>query len=93
MQSGESKRVLSGHVNQKHFVGLALKDDWVAVGSETNELFVYNKALDSPIHRYSFGETEGQNSHHFISATCWKPRSEMILCASSDGNLRVLSLE
>ena len=93
VQSGESKRVLSGHVNQKHFVGLALKDDWVAVGSETNELFVYNKALDSPIHRYSFGETEGQNSHHFISATCWKPRSEMILCASSDGNLRVLSLE
>lgn len=95
--SGETKRVLSGHVNQKHFVGLALEDEWVAVGSETNELFVYNKSVNSPIHQYSFdeGEAGGQTSggSHFISATCWKPRSNIILCASSDGNLRVLSLD
>ena len=94
VNNGETKRVLRGHENQKHFVGLALKDDWVAVGSETNELFVYNKALDSPIHRYSFDESsETYNSNHFISATCWKSRSDIILCASSDGNLRVLRLE
>ena len=38
-------RTLTGHVNRKNFVGLAASSDGksVACGSETNELFVYNK--------------------------------------------------
>ena len=94
---GTTKRVLSGHMNQKHFVGLAIQDDWISCGSETNDLHIYNKSLENPLFSYSF-DSDVQNagnehqSNHFISATCWKPRSNIILSASSDGNLRVLRL-
>jgi hypothetical protein len=30
-------------MNEKNFVGLAVKDDYIACGSETNEVFVYHK--------------------------------------------------
>lgn len=85
---GTTTRVLSGHMNQKHFVGLAIgSEDLIAVGSESNEVHIYHKNIENPLHSYSCGE-----GSHFISATCWKPRSNIILSASSDGNLRVLSL-
>jgi len=32
-----------GHVNEKNFVGLAVNGDFVACGSETNEVFAYYK--------------------------------------------------
>jgi E3 ubiquitin-protein ligase RFWD2 len=95
---GTTTRVLSGHMNQKHFVGLAIQDDWISCGSETNDLHIYNKSLENPLFSYSFdsesnnGSNPNQQSNHFISATCWKPRSNVILSASSDGNLRVLKL-
>ena len=94
---GTTTRILSGHMNQKHFVGLAIQDDWISCGSETNDLHIYNKSLENPLFSYSFdSEVNNGNanpqSNHFISATCWKPRSNIILSASSDGNLRVLKL-
>ena len=36
-------RTLSGHTNEKNFVGLSVGPDYIACGSETNEVYVYYK--------------------------------------------------
>jgi WD40 repeat protein len=41
-------QVLSGHTNVKHFVGLAARGGLVACGSETNEVYLYHRALPRP---------------------------------------------
>jgi hypothetical protein len=38
-------RTLRGHTNEKNFVGLSVTHDFVACGSETNEVFVYHKQV------------------------------------------------
>mmetsp|Transcript_15357 Transcript_15357/g.39080 ORF Transcript_15357/g.39080 Transcript_15357/m.39080 type:complete len:559 (+) Transcript_15357:150-1826(+) len=96
-------RTLSGHANEKHFVGMSVQDDWVACGSEVNELYIYHTSLESPLVSYSFRCSEADDSsgnnagissggNQFISAACWKPASKAVVTASSDGNVRLLSL-
>lgn len=88
-----------GHMNEKNFVGLAVKDDYIACGSETNEVFVYHKGISKPMARHRFGssdlndnsEDDGAGSY-FISAVCWKRDSPMILTANSQGTIKVLVL-
>lgn len=94
---GKASKVYSGHTNQKHFVGLAVQDDWISCGSETNELFVYHSSLEKPLFKYTFtGEQQNigsdRNASPFVSATCWKPDSDLTLSASSDGHIRLLRL-
>lgn len=36
-------RVFKGHTNEKNFVGLSVNSEYIACGSETNEVFVYHK--------------------------------------------------
>ncbi len=36
-------RTLQGHTNEKNFVGLTVNNEYIACGSETNEVFVYHK--------------------------------------------------
>lgn len=36
-------RTFKGHTNEKNFVGLTVNSDYIACGSETNEVFVYHK--------------------------------------------------
>lgn len=36
-------RTLRGHTNEKNFVGLSVNNEYIACGSETNEVFVYHK--------------------------------------------------
>lgn len=36
-------RTLKGHTNEKNFVGLTVNSEYIACGSETNEVFVYHK--------------------------------------------------
>lgn len=88
-----------GHMNEKNFVGLAVKDDYIACGSETNEVFVYHKGISKPMARHRFGssdlndnsEDDGAGSY-FISAVCWKRDCPMILTANSQGTIKVLVL-
>ncbi|KAK9935937.1 hypothetical protein M0R45_012810 [Rubus argutus] len=47
-----------GHMNEKNFVGLAVKDDYIACGSETNEVFVYHKGISKPMARHRFGSSD-----------------------------------
>ncbi|GJP30887.1 hypothetical protein CLOM_g7214 [Closterium sp. NIES-68] len=72
-------RTLRGHTNEKNFVGLSVNSDYIACGSETNEVYIYYKAMSKPmaVHRFTTsdpftGDDSDEDTAHFISAVCWK---------------------
>ncbi|CAA6670528.1 unnamed protein product [Spirodela intermedia] len=90
-------RAFKGHTNEKNFVGLTVINDYIACGSETNEVFVYHKAISKPAawHRFSSSEMEDAEDDagsYFISAVCWKSDSPTMLAANSQGTIKVLVL-
>lgn len=89
-------RTLKGHTNEKNFVGLSVNSDYIACGSETNEVCVYHKAISKPAAWHRFGSSElddsDDDSSHFISAVCWKSESPTMLAANSQGTIKVLVL-
>jgi E3 ubiquitin-protein ligase RFWD2 len=91
-----SARTLRGHLNEKNFVGLSVCDDYIACGSETNEVVVYYKSISTPTARHAFtapagGDESDGEAHQFISAVCWKGEGQLLLAANSEGVLRVLA--
>eukprot|EP00959_Pyramimonas_sp_CCMP1952_P346657 7260429-Pyramimonas_sp.AAC.1 len=64
---------MRGHTNDKNFVGLSVSQEFIACGSETNEVFVYQKQVSKPMCTYYFQgahkPAEGQEAKaQFISA-------------------------
>ncbi|KAL0026516.1 hypothetical protein WJX77_004268 [Trebouxia sp. C0004] len=94
-----ASRVFNGHNNEKNFVGLSVDNDLIACGSETNEVYVYYKAMTKPVCRrfFSTAAEVASNSHNqdpsqFISAVCWKPHSQILLSANSQGTIKMMQL-
>ncbi|KAM7498358.1 hypothetical protein LguiA_022772 [Lonicera macranthoides] len=90
-------RTFRGHTNEKNFVGLSVSSEFVACGSETNEVFVYHKAISKPVNWHRFGspdvdESDEDAGSYFISAVCWKSDSPTMLAANSQGTIKVLVL-
>lgn len=89
-------RTFRGHTNEKNFVGLTVNSEYIACGSETNEVFAYHKAISKPAawHRFSSDSEEGEEDagSYFISAVCWKSDSPTMLTANSQGTIKVLVL-
>ncbi|KAI3741015.1 hypothetical protein L1987_58679 [Smallanthus sonchifolius] len=89
-------RTFRGHTNEKNFVGLTVNNEYIACGSETNEVFVYHKDISRPAawHRFSSETNEGEEEpgSYFISAVCWKSDSPTMLTANSEGTIKVLVL-
>ncbi|KAK4386731.1 E3 ubiquitin-protein ligase COP1 [Sesamum angolense] len=90
--SGHRKAV-SGHANEKNFVGLTVNSEYIACGSETNEVFVYHKAISRPAawHRFVSTDTDEADEDagsYFISAVCWKSDSPTMLTANSQGTIK-----
>ncbi|KAI9082216.1 hypothetical protein K1719_035639 [Acacia pycnantha] len=90
-------RTFKGHTNEKNFVGLTVSNDYIACGSETNEVFVYHKEISKPVTWHRFGsldieDAEDEAGSYFISAVCWKSDSPTILTANSQGTIKVLVL-
>ncbi|XP_068668126.1 E3 ubiquitin-protein ligase COP1 isoform X1 [Aristolochia californica] len=90
-------RTYRGHTNEKNFVGLTVNNEYIACGSETNEVFVYHKAISKPAAWHKFGcsdmdDTDDDAGSYFISAVCWKRDSPTILTANSQGTIKVLVL-
>ncbi|XP_022928915.1 protein SPA1-RELATED 2-like isoform X2 [Cucurbita moschata] len=90
---------LSGHTNEKNFVGLSVFDGYIACGSETNEVYAYHRSLPMPMTSYKFGsvdpisgkETEDDNGQ-FVSSVCWRGKSDMVVAANSSGCIKVLQM-
>ncbi|XP_058110766.1 E3 ubiquitin-protein ligase COP1 [Magnolia sinica] len=90
-------RTFKGHMNEKNFVGLTVNSEYIACGSETNEVFVYHKAISKPAAWHKFGssdmdDTDDDGGSYFISAVCWKSDSPTMLTANSQGTIKVLVL-
>ncbi|KAK7406067.1 hypothetical protein VNO78_07683 [Psophocarpus tetragonolobus] len=90
---------LSGHTNEKNFVGLSVADGYIACGSETNEVYTYYRSLQLPITSHKFGsidpisgkETDEDNGQ-FVSSVCWRGKSDMLIAANSSGCVKVLQM-
>ncbi|RLM78927.1 uncharacterized protein C2845_PM12G28390 [Panicum miliaceum] len=90
-------RTFRGHKNEKNFVGLSVNNEYIACGSETNEVFVYHKAISKPAasHRFvssDLDDADDDPGSYFISAVCWKSDSPTMLTANSQGTIKVLVL-
>ncbi|EGF77613.1 hypothetical protein BATDEDRAFT_13928 [Batrachochytrium dendrobatidis JAM81] len=95
-------RSYSGHTNEKNFVGLSVNCDgeFIACGSETNEVYTYFSKLSKPVLTHHFGSmidsvTGAPNPHAdpslFVSSMCWKRKTPNILvAANSQGRVKVL---
>ncbi|CAA0813291.1 SPA1-related 3 [Striga hermonthica] len=88
----------TGHLNLKNFVGLSVSDGYIATGSETNEVFVYHKALPMPAVSFKFNSTdpfsgdEVDDTSQFISSVCWRGQSTTLVAANSMGNVKLLEM-
>ncbi|KAL8541076.1 hypothetical protein ACS0TY_002384 [Phlomoides rotata] len=88
-----------GHVNEKHFVGLAVLDGYIACGSETNEVYVYHRSLPMPIASHKFGYVDpfsgvenADDNGYFVSSVCWRRKSQMLAAANSNGTIKILRM-
>eukprot|EP00128_Syssomonas_multiformis_P001798 Colp12_sorted_trinity150504_noHs@24646 len=95
----ECTRTLTGHTNEKNFVGLAANSDYIACGSENNAVYVFYKDLANPIVSLKFGSTNPltgeeteEDGQQFVSSVCWKRNSNMLLAANSLGVIRVIEM-
>ncbi|KAH9744987.1 E3 ubiquitin-protein ligase COP1 [Citrus sinensis] len=66
-------RTFRGHMNEKNFVGLTVNSEYIACGSESNEVYVYHKEISKPVtwHRFSspdMDDTDEDAGSYFISA-------------------------
>ncbi|CAL0312598.1 unnamed protein product [Lupinus luteus] len=90
---------LSGHTNEKNFVGLSVADGYIACGSETNEVYAYYKSLPIPITSRKFGSTDpisgketDDDNGQFVSSVCWRGKSNMVIAANSSGCMKVFQM-
>jgi len=100
-QDNASVRSFKGHTNEKNFVGLSNNENFIACGSENNALYLYYKGLSQPLFHYKFDvvksalekERAEEESVEFISAVCWKPDSNVIVAANSQGTIKLLEID
>lgn len=86
-------RTFKGHMNEKNFVGLTANENYIACGSENNSLYVYYKGIDRQMLAYCFErKTQTEESSDFVSAVCWRPGSNVLVAANSQGNIKILEL-
>eukprot|EP00163_Fabomonas_tropica_P022596 TRINITY_DN3938_c0_g1_i1.p1 TRINITY_DN3938_c0_g1~~TRINITY_DN3938_c0_g1_i1.p1 ORF type:complete len:671 (+),score=175.73 TRINITY_DN3938_c0_g1_i1:436-2448(+) len=99
-ETSQTQRTFQGHVNEKNFVGLAANADYIACGSENNSVYTYCKSLSRPIMSHNFkalnpatGEENDDDASQFVSSVCWKRKSNVLVCANSQGTIKVLELK
>ncbi|OVA06388.1 Protein kinase domain [Macleaya cordata] len=90
---------LSGHTNEKNFVGLSVSDGYIACGSETNEVYAYYRSLPMPITSHKFGSIDpitgqetGDDVGQFVASVCWRGKSNMVVAANSIGSIKLLEM-
>ncbi|KAJ2158073.1 hypothetical protein GGF46_004038 [Coemansia sp. RSA 552] len=101
LRTQECVRTFAGHANEKNFVGLTTcAGDWIACGSENNAMYAYHRNLAHPAVTHRFGncnpvtgaEQPDDDPSLFVSAVCWKSRSNTVVSANSQGVIKVLEM-
>lgn len=93
-------RTFKGHTNEKNFVGLATDGDYIACGSENNSLYIYYKGLSKQLLTYKFETVKSvleknkkeEEVNEFVSAVSWRPGSNVMVAANSQGTVKILEL-
>ena len=102
----EKERVYRGHRNCKHFVGLSVRPDdgLISCGSETGEVFCYERDQSTPIavqdsSAFSHNSSECETGI-FCSSVAWQPAAAgcsgvpaVMASAFTDGTIRILGLK
>ncbi|KAJ0534061.1 putative transcription factor WD40-like family [Helianthus annuus] len=90
-------RTYKGHTNQRRFVGLSVwrNQGLIGCGSESNQVFVYDKRWGEPIWVHEF-EPEGgtRSEHRFVSSICWSQVGDdecTLVGGGSDGVVKIFS--
>ncbi|KAJ2346762.1 hypothetical protein IWW50_005555, partial [Coemansia erecta] len=101
MRTQECVRTYTGHSNEKNFVGLTTSGgEWIACGSENNTMYAYYRNLSHPAVTHRFGncnpvtgiEQPEDDPSLFVSAVCWKNKTNTVLSANSQGIIKVLEM-
>nr|DAD47448.1 TPA_asm: hypothetical protein HUJ06_017385 [Nelumbo nucifera] len=92
MGDARAIRTYEGHLNSRSFVGLSVwrNGGLLGCGSESNEVFVYDKRWRDPIWVRGFGSISHDNG--FVSSVCWRQVGEneaTLLAGGPDGVLQV----
>ena len=96
-----SSRILSGHTNERNFVGLDASSDYIVCGSEADEVFVFHKMVTRPLARRHFSATTVQDtqagsraapSRFFVSSVVWEAGTPRFLAANTSGAVKVFTL-
>lgn len=89
-------RTYKGHVNNRSFVGLSVwrNGGLLGCGSESNEVFVYDRRWSEPIwvHGFEPGMTRPGCDQGFVSSVCWRQIGQdrcTLVAGGSDGVLQV----
>lgn len=96
----ECMTTYTGHTNMKNFVGLSVaEENYIACGSETNEVFVYHKSLPVAMLSHKFKNADPISGREledvgdqFVSSVCWRNQSQILVTANSVGNIQVLEM-
>ncbi|RKP22969.1 WD40-repeat-containing domain protein, partial [Syncephalis pseudoplumigaleata] len=101
-ESGKCLKSYTGHINDKHFVGLSVSHDgqWISCGSENNNIYTYFAPLSQPAIVTPFNTTSflrGQESRStdptlFVSAVAWRRTRNVMLASNSHGEVKMLRL-
>ncbi|MCL7043565.1 hypothetical protein MKW94_008516 [Papaver nudicaule] len=95
MNNARPTRTYKGHVNNRSFVGLSVwrHGGLIGCGSESNQVFVYDKRWGEPIWLGGLeGPTGPGSEDKFVSGVCWRQvqADECTLVAGgSDGALQI----
>nr|XP_043617211.1 WD repeat-containing protein RUP2 [Erigeron canadensis]XP_043617212.1 WD repeat-containing protein RUP2 [Erigeron canadensis]XP_043617213.1 WD repeat-containing protein RUP2 [Erigeron canadensis] len=94
-------RTYKGHTNQKRFVGLSIwrNQGLVGCGSESNQVFVYDKRWGEPVWVHGFDPHDQQGGtirteQGFVSSICWSQVGDdecTLVAGGSDGVVKIFS--
>lgn len=96
---------LSGHVNEKNFVGLAVSEsNLIANGSEDNQVYIYNQFSKTPVLKHKMttkcaltGRVMNDEQGTFISSVSWPNRCDslgnpILMITNSTGHISLISV-
>ncbi|XP_010255450.1 PREDICTED: WD repeat-containing protein RUP2 [Nelumbo nucifera] len=95
MGDARSIRTYEGHVNRRSFVGLSVwrNGGLLGCGSESNQVFVYDKRWRDPIWVCGFQpNSRPEYDNGFVSSVCWRQvgvDQSMLVAGGPDGVLQV----
>lgn len=104
---GHNDEVYKGHLNEKNFVGLAVKDGGcglIATGSEDNSVYIYDQNLAEPVLKCPMstkcpltGVPMDDEQSAFVSSVTWTNQYDqdgkpILLAANSTGNIKLISI-